>query len=230
MEPVVLDRVRPQLSIEDLLKRVHIREGSPQAGELRGLAREAEAIARPRALGGVAYVDERGDDYVVVDGVRFASRVLTVNLQQTRRVFPFVATCGTELEDWAGALDDMLYRFWSGAIREMAMRSAVQALVDYLDETYRPGQLSRMSPGSLADWPLEEQVPLFRLLGDPEASIGVRLTPSLLMLPSKSVSGIRFGAAGSFESCMLCPRERCHNRRAAYDPALYSRRYGNSTT
>lgn len=39
------------------------------------------------------------------------------------------------------------------------------------------------------DWPLTQQQPLFTLLGDPEASIGVQLTDSLLMIPNKSLSG-----------------------------------------
>ena len=225
MEARVLDRFAWRLTAEDLLRRLRAREGSAEAAEVRRLVGEAEAIGRPRALAGVAYVDERGGDYVVIDGIRFASRVLVVNLQQTHRVFPFVATCGGELEEWAAGLDDILHRFWSEAIREAAMRTAVDALVAHLDESYQPGELSRMSPGSLADWPLQEQMPLFRLLGDPAAAIGVHLTSSLLMVPSKTVSGIRFGGASGFESCMLCPREICPGRRAAYDPELYARRY-----
>ena len=225
MQSVVLDDIRVQLPLEDLFKRLHVREGSSQAAELRELVREAESIGVPKALCGVAYIDERGSDYVVLDGVRFSSRILAVNLAETHRAFPYIATCGTELEAWARGLDDMLHRFWSDAIREAAMRNAMDAVVDYLQETYRPGETSRMNPGPLSDWPLEEQRPLFQLLGDTEATVGVHLTDSMLMVPTKTVSGIRFGAAGSFESCMLCPRTTCPNRRAPYDPALYNSRY-----
>lgn len=229
MEPVTLDRIAWNPSIDDIAKRLHVREGSPQEGELLDLVRAAKEIGRPKALGGIAYVEGRGDDFVVIDGIRFTSRVLAVNLAATNRVFPFLATCGVELEQWADSLEDILHRFWSEAIRENALRSALQALTDYVDETYRPGHTSRMNPGSLADWPLGEQTPLFELLGDPEAAVGVRLTESLLMVPSKSVSGIRFGKDGSFESCMLCPREACPNRRAPYDPGLFERQYRRTT-
>ena len=74
-----------------------------------------------------------------------------------------------------------------------------------------------MAPGSLSDWPIEEQGPLFRLLGDVEASIGVRLTRNLLMLPAKSISGFYFPTEVSFYSCQLCPRKRCESRKAKYD-------------
>lgn len=225
MDVVLLDNVSTRLSREDLRRRLRIPEGSSQAAELDDLVSQAEEIGRPKALCGVAYIDERGDDFVVIDGVRFHSRVLAVNLRDTHRVFPFLATCGTELEEWAYGLTDLLQRYWSEAIREAAMRNAVAAIGDYLEATYRVGNTSRMNPGSLADWPIEEQRPLFSLFGDTEAKVGVRLTESLLMVPSKTVSGLRFGTAGSFESCMLCPRHECPNRRAPYDPVLYAERY-----
>jgi len=225
MQSVVLDDIPLQLPLEDLLKRLRVRENSSQEAELRALVREAESIGGAKALCGVAYVDERGSDYVVLDGVRFSSRVLAVNLAETHRAFPYVATCGTDLEAWGKGLEDLLHRYWSEAIREAAMRNAMAAVVDYLQETYRPGDTSRMNPGSLTDWPLEEQLPLFTLLGDTEAMVGVHLTDSMLMVPTKTVSGIRFGAAGTFESCLLCPRPSCPNRRAPYDPALYDSRY-----
>ena len=82
-----------------------------------------------------------------------------------------------------------------------------------------------MNPGSLADWPLREQRTLFALLGDVHGAIGVELTPSLLMTPTKSVSGILFPTAETFASCQLCPREECPNRRAVYDPLLFAQRY-----
>ena len=82
-----------------------------------------------------------------------------------------------------------------------------------------------MSPGSLADWPLEQQRALFAVLGDTEGLIGVRLAESCLMIPTKSVSGMRFPTETSFESCQLCPRAVCPGRRAPYDKGLYDRKY-----
>ena len=55
------------------------------------------------------------------------------------------------------------------------MRFAHTVMEEHLLGLYKPGKLSRMSPGSLADWPLEEQPGLFELLGGIEAAIGVRL-------------------------------------------------------
>ncbi len=87
-----------------------------------------------------------------------------------------------------------------------------------------------MNPGSLPDWPLPQQLPLFQLLGDVEGLIGVHLKESFLMVPTKTVSGIFFPTETRFESCQLCPREDCPGRRAPYDAALFQSRYGQSAS
>jgi len=225
MNKAVLDNISFQLDLDSLKKRLRIKEGSTYADDLKRIASEAQAIAKPKALYKVAFIRSRGDDYVAIDGLTLTSRVLRVNLEQAHRVFPFVATCGTELDDWSNSIDDMLQRYWADTIKELALRSAIRALNEHLVERYRPGRTSAMSPGSLEDWPLQAQRALFAILGDPKDAIGVQLSDSLLMIPTKSVSGIRFPTQESFESCQLCPRENCPGRGATYDKGLYDRKY-----
>jgi hypothetical protein len=45
------------------------------------------------------------------------------------------------------------------------------------------------------------------------------------MIPTKSVSGIIFQTDDTFESCMLCQKDNCPNRRAPYNETLYERKY-----
>ena len=225
MEPIILDSIPFHTDREALGRRLRLSPESEQWPEVMALVEHAEAIGRPKALYGVAYIDDRGDDYVVVDGERLVSRVLRVNVGDAHRVFPYTATCGMELEAWGEALDDVLQSYWSEAIREAALRSATVALMEHLNATFAPGKTSTMNPGSLADWPLQQQRPLFRVLGDAEGMVGVRLLPSNLMVPSKTISGIRFATEQTFESCMLCPRPDCPGRRSPYDAQLNETRY-----
>jgi hypothetical protein len=204
--------------------------GDTMSAELDQLAAEAEKVARPKALYRPGFVGERGETRTVVDGVAFTSRVLAVNVASVHRVFPFVATCGTEIAEWGAGLGDPMAAFWADAIAEFAVLAAMDALVRHLQSVHGIAKGACMNPGSLPDWPLSEQEPLFRFLGDVEGRIGVRLTESLLMLPTKSVSGIRFPTEVTFESCMLCPRGACPNRRAVHDPGLAERRYSGSGT
>jgi hypothetical protein len=92
--------------------------------------------------------------------------------------------------------------------------------MDYLTERYGLLNKAHMNPGSLLDWPIQQQSLLFSLLGDVEELTGARLTENNIMLPMKSISGIFFPTKTRFESCMLCARDGCRRRRADYAPEL----------
>ena len=128
----------------------------------------------------------------MIQGVRFNSRVLRVNLERVHRVFPHIVMCGIELHEWASSMNDMMTQFWADAIKTMALYSAGQALDEHLAEHYRPGKTSCTSPGVFPDWPIQQQRPLFELLGDTREAIGVQLLTSCWMTPTQSTSGIIF--------------------------------------
>jgi hypothetical protein len=224
-ETTVLSDIPFTIDPTALAVRLHIEAGSSDADELAQLIGEAQAVARPKALYRLAYIDSKDEDGVIVGGVRLASRVLRVNLETAHRVFVYTATCGTELDAWAHELDDVLHQFWGEALKESALGAAVKALNADISDRYQPGKTSAMAPGSLVDWPLAQQRPLFQLLGNAETAVGVHLTESCLMVPNKSISGLRFPTETSFESCQLCPRPDCPNRRARYDAELFERKY-----
>jgi hypothetical protein len=225
METTILDAITFEPNFKRLLQHLHIKPDHPMAADVERLLEEAREVARPRAMVGLASVEEKGEDWVVVEGVRLDSRVLRVNLDQAHRVFAYVATCGMELQRWGEGLTDMLYSYWADEIKAMALGSAIRALNAHLVARYRPGRTATMAPGSLTDWPIQQQKLLFTILGDPTEAIGVELTDSYLMVPNKSVSGLRFSTEEPFESCMLCPRDGCPGRRAPYNPKLYDQKY-----
>jgi cobalamin-dependent methionine synthase I len=140
-------------------------------------------------------------------------------------VFPFVLTLGQALDDVIEATEDMLDKYLLDEIGNMALREARGRFEAHLRSTFALEKISFMAPGSLEDWPIEQQKPLFQLLSGVESAIGVSLTSSCLMLPRKSVSGIYFPTEASFFSCQLCPRERCDGRKARYDKEK-ARKYG----
>jgi hypothetical protein len=222
---MILDQIPFEPDVPQLMKRLRVRPGSSSERELLSLLAEAQAIARPKAFYLQIPIETRSSDYVILSGRRFDSRVLAVNLEGAAQAYPFIATCGLELEEWARSIDDSLYQFWADAIKELALGPALQAFEAHLQSHFIPGHTATMSPGSLEDWPITQQSILFDLLGDTRQAIGVTLTESYLMLPTKSVSGIRFPLEATFESCQLCTREGCPGRRAPYDEALYERKY-----
>jgi hypothetical protein len=224
MEPVILDQIPFALDRDLLRRRLRVRPGSAETRELDGLVDQALALGLPRALYGVAYIERRAEAEVMIDSVTFASRVLAVNVSPVHRVFPYLATCGAELGEWADSLGDILHQFWAEEIKLAALASAIEAMRAALERDFRPGDTSAMNPGSLSDWPLYQQRPMFALLRD-AALVGVKLNDSCLMTPNKSVTGLRFSTESTYENCMLCPRADCPGRRAPYDATLWHRRY-----
>lgn len=225
MTAVIIDDIPFEPEFQPLAKRLRLGEDDARSGQLRRLLDEARAIARPKAVFRVAYVESRTEDTITLDGQTFKSRILRVNLAEVHRVFAYVATCGQELYEWKSSMDDLLESFYADTINEAALGAARRALREHLIKRYRLGRTATMNPGSLEDWPIYQQRPLFALLGDPEEAIGVRLSPSMLMIPPKSVSGIRFPTEKRFASCQLCPRGGCPSRRAPYDEELYEKEF-----
>jgi hypothetical protein len=222
----VLDEIPLTLAVEDVLQAMRARKVTPGLTKLvEELAARAREVGRPRALFTVSYVEILSDKSVSLDGRPFTSGVLRQLLDKVGRVFPFVATCGTELDDIDLPPNDLMASYCMDSIKMMAVQAARRHLQRHLIETYSLGKLSRMAPGSLEDWPLQEQRPLFDLLGDVEGAIGVRLTDKFLMIPVKSISGVFFPTEVRFESCQLCSRRVCSGRRSPYDAQL-AEKYG----
>lgn len=222
----VFDSIPVNLEAGEVLKRMRLRNRSESiVKSIQELIEVARPVARPKAVCEVAYVQNKNEDSLDIGGVRFNSRVLRVNLDRVERVFPFIITCGRELDEIRFPSDEVLKGYYLDQIKETAVALARKYLEDYLKRKYALGQVSRMAPGAGAaeDWPITQQEELFAIFGGRdkvEDLIGVKLTDKCLMIPIKSVSGIFFPTEIRFEACQLCPREECIGRRAHYDPDL----------
>lgn len=236
-----LEKIPFAPDLPGLLKKLHLRPETHNAAELGVMVQEAHALARPKAAYRAAFVEACREDQVLIDGMTFTSHILSTNLESVHRVYPYVATCGLELDTWSHSFTDMLARFWADAIAESALHQARKFLENHLTELYLPSETElspdrkaprfvKMNPGSLQDWPLSEQKPLFGLMGDVSGTIGVTLSDTCLMHPIKSASGIIFANMEGYANCQLCPREGCPGRQAPYDPDLFEAKYARVTS
>jgi hypothetical protein len=220
----ILDDIAIELDFDAVRRRLHLKRDE-DIRSARQVVESAQPLIEPEVLYKVAYIEEKLGEDVIVEGVRFSSQVLRKNLDQTGRVFPFVITIGNRFGEKLESCNDLLEKFYLDTIGNVALNQLRKALNDHIKKTYALKKTAFMAPGSLPNWPIEQQKQLFELLGHVEESIGVKLTESLLMLPAKSVSGIYFPTETSFFSCQLCPRERCESRKAKYNEKL-AREYG----
>ncbi|MDD5712999.1 MAG: hypothetical protein PHY31_09635 [Smithellaceae bacterium] len=221
MDLVILKDIPFRIDREALLLAARIKKGSRDEERILNLAAGAEEITRPKAIYREAFIDERKDDIVSIDGILLHGRLLPIKLKNASRVFPFLATCGVEIEEWSQGLTGIRERFWGDTIKMFGLGAALQTLEDHIGKLRHPGKRAMLNPGSLEDWPLGEQRPLFQLLGEGAAAIGVGLTASNVMVPIKSLSGLFFPTEESYENCQLCRREKCPGRRAPFDEDRY---------
>ena len=219
----ILQNIPVEFDKEMLFEQAHIEKGSDDACEFERLLDKAHAVAKPKAIYRESFIDEKGKDTVTIDGVKFSSSVLRKNLEKVERVFPFIATCGHELDTISLPEGDFLAQFWLDTIKAGALILSIQYLNKYLDRRFALSKTSTMSPGSgdVDVWRIEQQKPLFSIFGDVEKLIGVKLTDSFLMIPNKTVSGIKFPTEVDFRTCQLCHREICQNRSAPFDRDLW---------
>ncbi|MCL2001680.1 MAG: hypothetical protein FWG74_09610, partial [Planctomycetes bacterium] len=152
---------------EQLLAKLALDADSSEAEDFLALLERAAPLAQPRAAIGTVRVDSREDSgRVVLGGVEFSSALLAKNFAGAETVWPYIASCGRELYDFVMAIADPFERFWGDAIMQQALTDVRAALDSHLAENIYSGKTAYMGPGQLPEWPIAQQVPLFKLLGE----------------------------------------------------------------
>ena len=218
-----IEDIPVKTSFEQALKKLKIEEEDDVA-MIRGLFEKAKEIARPKVLYREVYIEKISGKNVCISGVNFESDVLAANFDTIHRVFAYVVTCGTEVDEWSRNEKDYVVTLWLDMIKEMFLREAIAFFHEYMKAAYKFKRLSSVNPGSgnQDNWPISQQTKLFELIGDVKGQIGVTLTDSFLMLPVKSVSGLLYPSKTEFINCALCSREICSGRRVPFDSKLYA--------
>jgi len=131
----------------------------------------------------------------------------------------YVSTAGHEMERWSSRLmseGDMMGGFIVDAIASGIVEQSSEWLEKRIAESIKPRGWSltnRYSPG-YCDWPVSDQHNLFSLL--PSGFCGITLTPSALMVPVKSLSGVigvGKGVKRGASQCSICELKDCYRRR-----------------
>lgn len=180
------------------------------------LREEAMKIAAPKAIYKESSV-ESTDDGILIDKIPFTHPLLAKKLAEQTVVYPYALSCGLELEEWSQGFTDPLEAYVADGIKVFTLYQFMGEFRQHIKETrFGGGTFSALNPGSLGEWPIEGQLPLFTLLGDAETKAGITLTKDYLMVPTKASSGIFFATETEYHNCSHCPRLDCPNRRAEF--------------
>ncbi len=219
MEPYYIEGIEKDISIEDVSRRLGaMLEDDEDRETLAGMLEEASAVADPKAVFVKKLITELGEDNVRLGEHIFTSSLVREKLGKSEFVLVYTATCGTELDEWSKKYaDDPFKQYFADVIKEQYLFAVIMRMRNEAKEKYYPDMdISSLPPGSLPEWPISEQKEVFGLLGECADRVGVTLTDSYLMIPSKSASGIFFSSDSHFESCSMCKRAHCQGRRAPY--------------
>lgn len=200
---------------DDFNKRVRIELYEGMEDEIESLLKKAVPLINPKAIFLECSIDEITDN--------FTDEILLNRLNSVENTYPYIVTCGLELDVLADEFGDMLVNFWLDALKQMAMDTAFNYFRSYIKHQYNIKKLYSINPGSDAcgeGWAFEDQKILFTLFPDVTRDIGVTLTDSLLMNPNKTVSGIIFESDRDFISCQECDNIHCSNRKMIHEGAV----------
>ena len=218
---VILDKIPVVLDFNAVAEKVRLRPGNERLKNvLTKMIETVTTLAKPKAMFKISRVLIQPDDIVVIEGVKLANHVLRVGFEKVETVYPFVSTCGEEVNS-IDTPEEALSAYYLDSLKRMVLGCATKYLEARLKEL-SGFEVSRFSPGDLPGWDISHQPELFAIIGDVEKGIGVKLTGSSMMSPEKSVSGIFFPTAQKFEACALCTR-KCTERKAPYDINLAKR-------
>lgn len=200
-----LCRVRPDSGAWDLLE-----EAVPLVNQ----------FGAPRAVIKWASVNAIEGDHTTIDGVTFESKVVADKLRHTPRVFLSVVTAGSGLEQCEELKNGLMLNMLDGAL----LYHASAWMIGYMKDRFGFDGSSMLSPGSLPDWPIQNNFSLFDIIGNTE-EIGVSLNAAGYIKPWNSGSHIHFSGDG-YQNCSLCRKYDCVGRRARFNREEYIRIFG----
>lgn len=223
MNRFVIKDIPLTLTSEEVAR--HLRVNEDDYDEFMDIYNEVFPLLAPCVYVGIEHIRSNDGRRVTIGDQTFESRILAVNLKDAQKVYPYIGTSGRAAYEKAESYSDSLYKFWAHGICEMALGNAMHCAFEKIKERLNVQSLNAMNPGSLQDFPISQQKPLFDLLKNVEEACGVTLTPTYLMIPIKSGSGIWYESDKHYANCMMCPRVGCPNRRAPYEANMFESQY-----
>jgi hypothetical protein len=220
MEKKIVTIDPASVSIDLLMSELHMTEKHKHYGAIEKMYKEAIQIAKPVALY-AGFVPEKYEGGISINQVKVEEPFVNEMLKDHELVFPFVTTCGEEIEEWSTSFTNMFEQYAADALKEIFLDAVTDAVRSEIKEKYFTAEkiISNINPGSLSEWPMQGQVPLFEMLGGKDSvkeHIGVVLKDSMIMVPVKSESGIAFASDTAYHNCQLCTAENCPSRAAPY--------------
>ena len=214
----VVDHIPVEYNDEKLWRELHVETLKGKKKEIASLIEESRKLIEPKAVYTYLEVVRIERDNIHLESGDVLNGVILADLLRCgQKVAPYIITIGSKIEDHASKLagDNVLLTFLLDKIGNYALKIAEENIRSQVEKTLSE-KVSSFGPGEGTGklFGIEQQTVLFQIL-QPFNSIRVRLTPSLLMMPKKSVSGVFAVTDEEYIACQYCPK-KCEDRASAF--------------
>ena len=208
---------------EDLLKRLHCEEDDEIYGRASELIEDAKSALRPAFAIKKFYIDEIRNDGIYIQGNFFKSKIVANKLKEEKDVYVYIATCGRRINTLIDGTDDELDKYIYDQLSYLAYLQAMEKMSAAVEDCFGIKRHIRLCPGSIIDWSIGDVCKIFTLMEGLYQQIDVNVLDSGLINPLKSTSGMFYPTEEEFDSCAICPRANCENRKMPFDEELHDK-------
>lgn len=206
-----------EIDLDEVLRYMGSRGNKMTDGILstvKSVCRELESAASPRYVYRILPITV-SENTVTAGDIIFSSKRLAVHLKGCRTAAVLAATLGAQADTvirraaLSGTVNASAAQAAGAAMIEQVLDSAVDKIKTESGLNARP----RFSPG-YSDWQLSAQRDMLALC-DAQKRIGITLTDTLMMIPTKSVTaivGLTNDACKSKGGCSECDKKDCDFR------------------
>ena len=127
MSMEILYPIPVEVDLGVIKKTGHVPEGEEEK-RLLSLISAAMSVVAAKAVYRASYIDSKGEDSIVIDGILFKSKVLRKHFDKIERVFPYVVTIGNGVEVLERTSGDALEKYYLDLIGNAAVVKAREQL------------------------------------------------------------------------------------------------------
>ena len=218
-ERKLIDHIEVKITKEDVLRKMGMPADHRFGDAIAEVIEEIKPIANGKLLYCEAKIGDRTEETIEIGGITFTGKDLVDALKDVDTVYPYICTCGTEINDAAMNCKDLVKMFYLDNIAHFYLLQPSIELSDILDNQLGT-RTTCMTPGSFENWNLNQNAPIYILLNKGEGT-GVTMNEYALMTPAKSVAGIRFKTSDCEKKCNICMKRDCVNRVEEFSKTIY---------
>ncbi len=206
----ILENIKIEFDPARLATDMHLDINMPEFLEFKELIEQAKSIAAPRVLISELAVIGADDSRLISSAGEFNCSLLAQLAGKCKFIFPFIATCGKEMENIGSDISDPLQLYWVDFLKEYALETAFQKAKAETSKKCHGQIITSLIPIDDELWPLSGLREIFGVFTASDIErLGVELTEYLYIKPTKSRAGVFFPTDKELDLCSLCNLKKC---------------------